>query len=80
MVRNSGHGQSTTQMGVLRGGEGTREVNGAIVVSVDLVDHVLQLRLAGVLAQRAHDGAQFFGGDLACGTALSVTCVSGQRL
>lgn len=29
----------------------TREVDGAIVVSVDLVDHILQLRLGRVLAQ-----------------------------
>lgn len=42
----------------------TREVNGAVVVGIDLVDHVLQLRLRGVLAERAHDGAQLLGGDL----------------
>lgn len=35
----------------------TREINGAVVVGVHLVDHVLKLRLAGVLAERAHDGA-----------------------
>lgn len=50
----------------------TREVDGAIVVGVHLVDHILQLRLAGVLAERAHDGAQFLGGDLACSAALLV--------
>ena len=44
----------------------TREINGAVVVSVNLVDHVLQLRLGGVLAQRAHNGTQLLGGDLAC--------------
>jgi hypothetical protein len=42
----------------------TREVDGAVVVRVHLVDHVLQLRLAGVLAERAHDGPELFGGDL----------------
>ena len=42
----------------------TREVNGAVVVGIDLVDHVLKLRLAGILAERAHHGAKFFGGDL----------------
>ena len=42
----------------------TREVNGAVVVGINLVDHVLKLRLAGVLAERAHHGAKFFGGDL----------------
>jgi len=34
----------------------TWEVNGAVVVGIDLVDHVLELRLAGILAERAHDG------------------------
>lgn len=45
-------------------GHRTREVNGTVVVGIDLVDHVLQLRLGGVLAERAHDGAQLLGGDL----------------
>ena len=44
----------------------TREVDGAIVVGVHLVDHILQLRLAWVLAEGSHNGAQFLGGDLAC--------------
>ena len=52
----------------------TGEVDGAIVVGVHLVDHILQLRLAWVLAERAHNGAQFFGGDLACSAALLVIC------
>ena len=34
-----------------------------------LVDHVLQLRLGRVLAQRAHDGAQLLGRDGACAAA-----------
>ena len=34
------------------------EVNGAVSIGVDLVDHVLQLGLRRVLAQRAHHGAQ----------------------
>lgn len=42
----------------------TREVDGAIVVSVDLVDHILQLRLGRVLAQWSHDCAELLGGDL----------------
>lgn len=50
----------------------TWEVNGAIVIRVNLVDHVLELGLAGVLAERAHDGTQLLGGDLACDTAPSV--------
>jgi len=51
----------------------TGEVNCAVVVGVNLVDHVLKLRLAGVLAEGAHDGAQFLGGDLTCDAASSVT-------
>jgi hypothetical protein len=45
-------------------GKEFREVDGAVVVSVDLVDHVLKLRLGGVLAERAHDGSKLLGGDL----------------
>jgi len=45
-------------------GEELRKVDGAIVVSVNLVDHVLKLGLGGVLAERAHDGAELLGGDL----------------
>merc|ERR1719217_1112082 len=40
-----------------------REVNGAVAVGIDLVDHVLQLSLRRVLAERAHHGAQLLGGD-----------------
>jgi hypothetical protein len=42
----------------------TREIDCAIVIGVHLVDHVLKFRLAGVLAEGAHDSAQFLGGDL----------------
>lgn len=44
----------------------TRKVDRAIIVSINLVNHVLQLRLRGVLAERAHNSAQLLGGDLAC--------------
>ena len=44
----------------------TGEVDGAVVVGIDLVDHVLQLGLARVLAKRAYDCAELLGGDLAC--------------
>lgn len=44
----------------------TGKVNCAIVISINLVNHVLQLRLGGVLAQRTHNGTQLLGGDLAC--------------
>lgn len=44
-------------------GQELGEVDGAVAVGVDLVNHVLQLALGGVLAKRAHDGAQLLGGD-----------------
>lgn len=37
----------------------------SLTISVHLVDHVLQLRLRRVLAQRPHDRAELFGGDCA---------------
>jgi hypothetical protein len=43
----------------------TGEIDGAVVIGIHLVDHILQLRLGRILAQRAHDGAQLLGGDLA---------------
>lgn len=55
-----------------KGKNHTREINGAVVVGVNLVDHVLQLGLGGVLAQRAHDSAQLLGGDLAYWSFVSV--------
>lgn len=44
-------------------GQELGEVDGAVSVGVNLVDHVLQLGLRGVLPERAHDGAQLLGGD-----------------
>ncbi len=35
----------------------TWEVNGAIVIRVDLIDHVLQFGLGGILAQGSHHRA-----------------------
>ena len=49
----------------------TWEVDGAIVVGIYLVDHVLELRLARVLAEGPHDSAQFLGCDLACVQRIS---------
>ena len=43
----------------------TREVDGAIVVGVNLVDHVLKLGLGRVLAEGAHNSTKLLGGDLA---------------
>jgi hypothetical protein len=50
----------------------TGEINGAIVISVNLVDHILQLGLGRVLAQGAHNGAQFLGGNLSCRKTISL--------
>lgn len=36
---------------------------GKITISIDLVDHVLQLGLCRVLPERPHDSSQFFGSD-----------------
>ena len=47
-----------------------------LTVSVDLVDHVLQLCLGGVLSEGAHDGAQLLGGD----GAVAVLVEQGERL
>ena len=39
------------------------EVNCSVAICVNLVDHVLQFSLGGVLIQRSHHGSQLFGGD-----------------
>jgi hypothetical protein len=56
----------------------TRKVNGAIVVGVHLVDHVLQLGLGGVLTQGAHHGAELLGRDLTI--AIFVLCCTSRAL
>lgn len=50
----------------------TREVDGAVVVSVNLVDHILKFRLGGVLAEGSHDSAQLLGSDLTCSGRISL--------
>jgi hypothetical protein len=72
MVKNSvGTRASASSIARQRFGIGlTREVDSSVVVSIHLVDHVLELRLAGVLAERAHDSAQLLGGDLTCANVL----------
>jgi hypothetical protein len=42
----------------------TWEINRAIIVGVNFVDHVLQFRFGGVLAERSHDSTQLLGSDL----------------
>lgn len=34
-----------------------------LTISIHFIDHILQLRLCRILAQRAHDCTQLFGGD-----------------
>ncbi len=47
-----------------------------LTVCVDLVDHVLQLGLGGVLSERPHDGAQLLGRD----GAVAVLVEQAERL
>jgi hypothetical protein len=42
----------------------TWEIDCAIVVSIHLIDHVLQFRLAGILSKGAHNSSELLGGDL----------------
>jgi hypothetical protein len=42
------------------------EVDGSISVSIDFVNHVLELRLGGVLTQGPHDCPEFLSGDATC--------------
>ena len=60
-------------------GEELREVDRAVAVSVDLVDHVLELSLCRVLAQRAHDGTELLGGDRAIAVCTHVVSVLRAR-
>ena len=39
------------------------EIDSAVAVGIDLIDHILKFGLCGVLAQRAHDSAEFPRGD-----------------
>merc|ERR1712100_267667 len=52
------------------------EIDGTVAVGVDLVDHVLELGLRGVLAEGPHDGAQLLGGD----GSVAVLVEEGKRL
>ena len=44
-------------------GQELREIDSAVAIGVDLVDHILKFGLCGVLAQGTHDGPKFFRGD-----------------
>lgn len=41
----------------------TREVDGSVSISVNLVDHVAELSLGRVLSERSHDGSELLGGN-----------------
>ena len=42
----------------------TWEIDGAIVISVNLVNHILQFGFGRVLAKGSHNSAQLLGGNL----------------
>mmetsp|Transcript_5766 Transcript_5766/g.11783 ORF Transcript_5766/g.11783 Transcript_5766/m.11783 type:complete len:206 (+) Transcript_5766:195-812(+) len=52
------------------------EIDGAVAVGIDLVDHVLKLGLGGVLAEGAHHGAKLLGGN----GAVAILIEEGERL
>merc|ERR1719203_70710 len=52
------------------------KIDGAIAIGVHLVDHVLQLGLRRILAQRPHDRAQLLGGD----GAITILVEEGEGL
>merc|ERR1719264_752167 len=52
------------------------EIDGPISVCIDLIDHVLELRLCWVLAQGPHHCAQLFGRD----GAIAILVEEGEGL
>ena len=46
-------------------GQELRKVDGTISIGINLVDHVLELSLRGVLSQGTHDSPKLHGGDRA---------------
>merc|ERR1719478_472285 len=52
------------------------EVNGSITIGVDLVDHILEFGLGGILTQGAHNSPQLFGGD----SSIAVLVEEGEGL
>jgi hypothetical protein len=60
-------------------GEELREIDRAVTIGVDLVDHVTQLGFGRVLAKGAHDGTEFAGGDRAISVFLKQSPWSDER-
>lgn len=56
-TQNAWSGNICARQGYLLAGPRTGKVDCAVVVCVHLVDHILQLGFAGVLAERSHDGS-----------------------
>jgi len=46
-------------------GQELSEVDRAVTIGVDLIDHILQLSLGGVLTERSHHGTELLCGDVA---------------
>ncbi len=57
-------------------GQELGEINGAVAICIDLVDHVSELGLGGVLSKGSHDGSKLLGGD----GAITVLVEEGERL
>lgn len=56
----------------------TREIDGAVVVRINLIDHVLELGLGRILSQASHDGSQLLGCDLTCKRDILISFVRSQ--
>ena len=50
--------------------------NHTVAIGIDLIDHILQFGLGGVLAEGAHDGTQLLGGD----GAIAILIEEGEGL
>lgn len=58
-------------------GQELGEIDGAVAVSIDFVNHVLELSFCGVLSQRSHHSAQFLGGNSAIAVCAMWVPISG---
>ena len=55
------------------------EIDGAIAVRIDLVDHVLEFSFGGVLPERPHDGAELFCSNGAIAVCEQEGCDVSER-
>lgn len=56
-------------------GEEFREIDGAVSICINFVNHVLELCFRGILAKGTHDGAQFLGRD----SAIAIFLERGEK-